>query len=162
MRNYLTAGLIAVLLITALSISGCVTTQTGTRTSGGGGVASPVGGPQVGPEPAGGAPTSDVAGRDISDVTRYTGSVRIFYGENVLGTVPGTIVVGYLTTASIDTVLDFYQTQLPANGWTIIDMGEVSKMPAAMKEGRGSAIVTITASEDYPGYTDISIVLVPQ
>ncbi len=109
-----------------------------------------------------GTPTVDVAGQDISDIPRYTGSVMIFYGEDVIGTIPGTIVVAYLTSASIDTVLDFYQTQLPANGWTVFDMGEVSKMPAAIKGGRGSVVVTITASEDYSGYTDINIVFAPE
>lgn len=109
-----------------------------------------------------GTPTVDVAGQDISDIPRYTGSVMIVYGEDVMGTIPGTVVVAYLTSASIDTVLDFYQTQLPANGWTVIDMGEVSKMPLAMKGGRGSVVVTITASEDYSGYTDINIVFVPE
>lgn len=109
-----------------------------------------------------GTPTVDVAGQDISDIPRYTGSVMIVYGEDVIGTTPGTIVVAYLTSASIDTVLDFYQTQLPANGWTVIDMGEVSKMPLAMKGGRGSVVVTIMASEDYSGYTDINIVFVPE
>ena len=106
-------------------------------------------------------PTSDVSGEDISDIPRYITSVRIFYGKDILGTISGTTVVGYLTSASIDTVLDFYQAQLPANGWAIIDAGEVSKMVAAMKEERGSVIVTITASEDYSGYTDINIVFVP-
>jgi len=151
-QNYLTAGLITILLISVLFISGCGcgcgSEQVPTGTSKGEGEGLP--------------PTSDVSGKDISDIARYTGSVRIFYGENVRGTTPGTIVVGYLTSESIDTVLDFYQTQLPADGWTVIDMGEVSKMPAAMKEGRGSAIVTITASEDYSGYTDINIVLIPE
>ena len=61
------------------------------------------------------APTSDVAGQDISDIPRYTGSVRIFHGS-VPGVTDSRTVV-YLTSASIDTVSDFYEAQLPANGW---------------------------------------------
>ena len=59
-------------------------------------------------------PTSDVAGKDISDVPRYPGSARVYYGP-VSDT--GIIVVEYSTSASIDTVSDFYEAQLPANGW---------------------------------------------
>ena len=104
-----------------------------------------------------GVPTTDVAGKDFSDIPRYTGSTRIFYGKDA--PTEGFTISAYITTASLDEVLDFYNTQFPANGWTIIDSGEISKMPTAEKEGRGMAIVTITDSEDYPGYTDVNILV---
>lgn len=160
MKTKLLNGLlIGILVIGVVLISGCVEDLSSNQAPlTGEGEGLP---PTTSPSTAGPS-TSDAAGQDISDIPRYTGSVRILYSADVPGTIPGTIVVAYLTSVSIDTVLDFYQTQLSANGWTVIDMGEVSKMPFATKQGRGSAIVTIIASEDYPGYTDINIVFVPE
>ncbi|MFH1391032.1 MAG: hypothetical protein ABIH20_01840 [Candidatus Diapherotrites archaeon] len=100
-------------------------------------------------------PTADVVGEDISDIPRYSGSVRIHHGP-IPGAAPGNIIVVYLTSASTDTVEAFYETQLPTNGWTVISssMG----MIAAEKAGRGTTIVTIAASEENSGYTEISII----
>ncbi len=108
-------------------------------------------------------PKSDVVGEDISDVPRYPGSVRVYYAP--MPEIPDAIIVVYVTSASIDTVADFYETQLPANGWE-------SELPAEMmkefglthmyvgqtvtKEGR-EIFVLVRDSSDYSGYTEINI-----
>jgi hypothetical protein len=111
----------------------------------------------------GGIPTSDVIGEDISDVPRYPGSVRIHYG-----TVPGVtdvVIVVYLTSANIDTVSDFYEKQLPANGWVSPMDEETMQMfgltykyvEQAVKKGEREIIVMVSPSADYSGYTEVNI-----
>ncbi|TET84034.1 MAG: hypothetical protein E3J36_02475 [Candidatus Nealsonbacteria bacterium] len=122
------------------------------------------GGDGVTPE----APTSDVAGQDISDIPRYPGSVRIHYGPVSMD--PDVIVIVYLTSESVDTVADFYETQLPANGWeSLLDAETMEEFgltyryvgQGLLKEGR-QTIVLVRASEDYSGYTDINITVGPE
>lgn len=109
-----------------------------------------------------GVPTADVSGEDIPDVSRYPGSVRIYYGP-----VPGTemVVVEYLTSASIETVSDFYEAQLPADGWQLpggeemiegLGLNYIYVGQGLVKEGQ-QTIVLVRDSTDYPGYTDINI-----
>lgn len=143
-----TVFLITLLIIGILAVSGCVTVPSGTT------------GDEGTSEGASGVPTSDSAGEDISDIPRYTGSVRTLQGD-IPFTAEGNVFATYLTSASVDEVLDFYQTQLPANGWTIVDSGEISKMPTAEKEGKYT-VIAITESIDYSGYTNINIISGPK
>lgn len=92
-------------------------------------------------------PTSDVSGSDISDIPRYTGSVRSYYGE-----LYGVTNIYYVTSASTSTVADFYATQLPANGWTA---GGTTSIYAT--KGSAIAAIEIKASTTYSGYTEIQI-----
>ena len=62
-------------------------------------------------------PTADVPGRDLPDVPRYPGSVR-----SMCGTIPGLseeygFYIMYDAPGSAEEVKDFYEVQLPANGW---------------------------------------------
>jgi hypothetical protein len=112
-------------------------------------------------------PILDVAGEDISDVPRYTGSVRIYYGP-----VPNTdiVVIEYLTSAGIDTVSDFYEAQLPANGWTSPTDEEMMKefgltyvfVGQGVEKGEYQTIVLVRDSSDYSGYTNINITFGPK
>ncbi len=115
-----------------------------------------------------GVPTSDVAGEDISDIPRYPRSVRIHYG-----TIPGAedmLVVVYLTPINVDTVANFYETQLPANGWETplgAEIIEELNLPYTYVEqgllkGEQQAIVLVRNSEEYSGYTDINITYGPR
>lgn len=122
------------------------------------------GGDGVTPE----GPTSDVAGQDISDIPRYPGSVRTHYVPIPMD--PDLIAIVYSTSASVDTVSDFYETQLPANGWeSPLDAEMMEEFgltyryvgQGLLKEGR-QTIVLVGASEEYSGYTDISITVGPK
>jgi|GEM_PF-6784429 len=103
-----------------------------------------------------GPPTSDVAGEDKKDVPRYPGSVRT-------GSVGGT--VEYVTSASLDEALAFYEKELPANGWTEItprlQVDEATFAIGAIK-GNRKLMVQCSRSEDYsdwgPNYTSVLLV----
>jgi len=112
-------------------------------------------------------PTSDIAGEEISDIPRYPGSVRIYYGP-----IPNTniIVTEYLTSASIDTVSDFYEAQLPANGWVSPTDEELMKefgltygyVGQGVEKGEYQTIVLVRDSSDYSEYTNINITFGPK
>ncbi len=114
-----------------------------------------------------GVPTSDVAGKDIQDVPRYPGSARVYYGP-----VPNTnfIVVEYLTSAGVDTVMDFYEAQLPTDGWISPIDEEAMQMfgltyryvgQTVEKDGQ-QTVVLVRDSSDYSGYTNINITFGPK
>lgn len=114
-----------------------------------------------------GAPTTDVSGENIPDVPRYPGSVRVYYGP-----VPGTdiVVVEYLTSASIETVSDFYEARLPADGWKLpsgeemmegLGLNYIYVGQGLLKEGQ-QTIVLVRDSTDYSGYTNINITFGPE
>ena len=113
---------------------------------------------EVTPAEKEGPPTSDVSGKDIPDVPRYPGSVRT-------GSVGGT--VEYVTSASLDEVLAFYEKELPAHGWTEItprlQIDEATFAIGAIK-GNRELMVQFSRSEDYsdwgPNYTSVFIVVV--
>ena len=90
-----------------------------------------------------GPPTSDVAGEDISDVPRYPGSVRTAY----LG--DGTML-WYVTSASVDEVLAFYEKELPANGWTVLGRMQVDyAILIGADKGNRRLMVECSRSEDH-------------
>ena len=130
---------------------------------GGGEPAVPGGGGSVTP----GVPKLDVAGEDISDVPRYPGSIRVYYGP-VSDT--GIIVVEYLTSASVDTVMNFYEAQLPTDGWVSpIDEEEMQMFGLSyryagqgVEKGEQQTIVLVRDSSDYSGYTNINITFGPK
>lgn len=104
--------------------------------------------------PAEGPPTSDVAGEDIPDVPRYRGSVRSYYGSS-----GGTTSVIYITSASIDEVLGFYEEKLPDNGWTTETLWrQVDEGMIAASKGKIRVTVECSPSIDYPNYTFVLIV----
>jgi len=108
-------------------------------------------------------PASDVSGEDISDVSRYPGSVRVYYAP--MPGIPNYMTAIYVTSASIETVSDFYETQLPANGWESELSAEMMEEfgltymyvgQTLMKGGR-EIFVLVQDSSDYSGYTEINI-----
>jgi len=109
-------------------------------------------------------PKLDVAGQDIQDVPRYPGSVRV-YSAPMYG-IPDAVTVVYVTSASIDTVADFYEAQLPANGWEseltaeiMEELGLTCRMyvgQTVMKEN-WEVFVLVGDSSDYSGYTEANI-----
>ncbi|MHC2994871.1 MAG: hypothetical protein IBV53_05155 [Candidatus Atribacteria bacterium] len=103
-----------------------------------------------------GPPTSDVAGEDKKDVPRYPGSVRTGSVS-----VAGIDFVDYVTSASIDEVLAFYEKELPANGWTEITprlQVDGATFIGAIK-GNRTLMVQCSRSENYsdwgPNYTSV-------
>jgi len=109
------------------------------------------------------APRLDVAGEDIQDVPRYPGSARIYYGP--MPGIPNAVTVVYVTSASIDTVADFYETELPANGWESELPDEVIEQSGlaykyvgqTITKERQEAFILVQDSYDYSGYAEINI-----
>jgi len=108
-------------------------------------------------------PKLDVAGEDIQDVPRYPGSVRVYYAP--MPGIPNAITVVYVTSATIDTVADFYETELPAKGWESESSAEMMEEfgltrmyvgQTVIKEGR-EIFVLVRDSSDYSGYTEVNI-----
>ena len=115
---------------------------------------------EVTPEEVG-PPTSDVQGEDFADLPRYPGSVRVSYVSMSFGDAGRVSTVGYITSASFDEVVDFYEEKLPANGWDIImsgfqideDEGQFWSLLAS--KGDKSVTVVCELSDEYPDYTSI-------
>ena len=128
-------------------LSGCVKVPSGT-------IGDEGTGEGAGGETAG-VPTTDVSGKDIANVPRYPGSIRTY-----AGTVMGGDMIAYQTLASVDTVAVFYEEQLPTKGWMIIastidpDLRGIT----ATTESGDYVTIAIAASEEYSGYTAISMV----
>lgn len=109
----------------------------------------PAGGP--GDEP----PTEDVPGEDLADVPRFPDSVRTYYS----GDDWSFRFIDYLTEASLEDIVSFYESQLPDHGWTINysepywdDEWEID----AEKNGAWLRI-EVTPSWNYRGYNEIWI-----
>jgi hypothetical protein len=64
-------------------------------------------------------PGADAAGSDLVGVPRLPGSQRILSASEVLG--PSGVVVYWVATQSAYEVESFYRTELPENGWTILE-----------------------------------------
>jgi hypothetical protein len=59
-------------------------------------------------------PKSDVNGKDLSDVPRYPGSIRMSYEEE-----DGDIYIDYYVDGDkVNDVSSFYSDKMPQNGWT--------------------------------------------
>ncbi len=108
-----------------------------------------------------GPPTSDVKGEDISDLPRYPGSIRVNYWRMSFGDGGEKLTVIYVTSASIDEVLSFYQKELPVNGWVDITEGQVEDtfMLMGHKEGANVKISIYLGDIDYPGHTLIALIV---
>jgi hypothetical protein len=101
-----------------------------------------------------GPPTQDVSGVDIPDVPRYPGSVRS-WGEPTSA--------GYYTSAGVNTVANWYDSELPGYGWEHVSIApwvggafEGDMMLTASKNSR-SLSMTVAKSSKYEGYTLIGI-----
>jgi len=92
-------------------------------------------------------------------VPRYPGSVRTDY-LSIPGKRMRITVVGYITSASVDEVVNFYKEKLLSNGWTDIEDWRVEGtiFLVGQKDGR-SVKVTISFDEDYLNYTSVLIVI---
>lgn len=111
---------------------------------------------EVTPEEVG-PPTSDVVGEDIPDVPRYPGSIRTGYSIVVE---TGLTTIGYVTSSSVDEVVDFYERELPANGWEILDKFPIEGT-VWLTAHKDEIVVKVISgpSDEYIGYTVIGIIL---
>ena len=125
-------------------------------------------------EQSGDKPTSDVPGRDLPDIPRYPGSVRSMYGT-LVGMPDAGFYIMYDAPGSAKEVQDFYEAQLPANGWESsvsvekmeenreyyesIGMKSYRFIESELTKGNQTMSISIgLGGSDYPGYTDVIIV----
>jgi len=124
-------------------------------------------------EQSGDKPIADVPGKDLPDVPRYPGSIRSMYGI-IPGMPDAGFYIMYDAPGSAKEVKDFYESQLPANGWESaisveeaegnrefyesIGMGSYRFIEAELTKGEQRMVVQVgLAGSDYPGYTDVII-----
>jgi len=80
-------------------------------------VTTPKPSPSISSTPVGlSLPSADVAGEDLLDVPRYSGSMRAAYDKNDDGTV---VNLEYVSSASAKEILDFYKKTLPNSDWIL-------------------------------------------
>ena len=116
-------------------------------------------------------PTADVPGRDLPDVPRYPGSVRSMYGS-LPGMSDAGFYIMYDAPGTAEEVMDFYEAQLPANGWESSVSAEEAEerwksypksyrfIEAPLTKGKQEMVIQIGLSgSDYPGYIDVLITL---
>ena len=105
--------------------------------------------------PTEGPPVSDVEGEDVPGLPRYPGSVRIDYFRTEQA---GSTSVGntYLTGASRDEVVEYFEGTLPEADWTINAILEQNgeSILNATREAMTLQLV-VTPSKDFDGYTEI-------
>jgi len=110
-------------------------------------------------------PIADATGRDLPDVPRYPGSVRSMYGI-IPGMPDAGFYIMYDAPGSAKEVKDFYEAQLPANGWeSSVTVKEAEEYLGSYrfiesKLTKGDQIMSISiglGGSDYPGYTDVII-----
>lgn len=106
-----------------------------------------------------GPPTQDALGADIPDVPRYPGSIRAWGGPTS---------AGHYTSTDVNTVANWYETELPSYDW-----GNISITPwvegafegdlklTASKDSK-SLSMTIAKSSVYEGYVIIGVNILPE
>ncbi len=102
-------------------------------------------------------PSSDVAGSDITDVSRYPDSVRTEYYKGAQGTF---IDIVYKAEANADDILNYYKKQLPEKGWELtaseendLTFTKNTSQLAVSITSEGKTIAEYELSY-YPGLTD--------
>ena len=123
-QNYLLAGLVTVLLIGVLSISGCVGDQTPPATTGGDTISAPTI-PGITPSiPISGGTGDALPLLDVTSTTefvaRYPGSVMLYQSTMVLPEEGNHTTITYGTAASIDTIEAWYRDMLENSGWEFV------------------------------------------
>jgi len=90
-------------------------------------------------------------------VPRYSGSVRT---DSSVVVEAGLTMIGYVTSSSVDEVVDFYEKELPANGWEILDKFPIEG-DVWLTASKGDNVVKVICGSDdeYPGYTGIGVIL---
>ena len=112
-KNYLSLGLVVILLFGLMVTTGCFFVSTSrispVRQTGDGGAV----GPSTGGE---GLPIID---RTVGTepVTRYPGSVMLSHLKMEFTDEETGLMIGYGTTDDVDTVANWYTTQLESDGW---------------------------------------------
>ena len=102
-------------------------------------------------------PTEDVEGKDLEEVPRMAGTVRISYESK-----PEADYVEYIIKSPVKEVFDYYFTGLEKNGWNIDNSG-FSENTAGMnanKVGKGILIINITKDDIFGEYTIIQLNLI--
>ena len=156
-QNYLTAGLMTILLIGILFTSGCVNIEAPSGTTGGGGAG---GGTATdnGGTGEGGLPLTDQTSTTEA-VARYPGSVMLYQSTMVLPEEGDYVTITYGTTASVDTVETWYRDMLESDEWEFAmefsDQG--GKSITYIKEDTQENVhITFSASENE--YTSIIVI----
>lgn len=149
-KNYLTLGLVAILLLGILVTGGCVAHISRLESA-------PVGpgetgerglGPTVGAE----LPSTDVTS-GTEPLTRYPGSVMIQHVEMGLEEETGFQIL-YLSRDDVATVADWYKTQLQSEGWAKeMDMTTEGTTMLVYRKDPETIQVTVSPGE----FTSVSI-----
>lgn len=102
-------------------------------------------------------PTVDVEGKDLEEVPRMVGTVRISYESK-----PEADYVEYILKNPVKEVFDFYITNLQSKGWKIDTSGFSENMAGmnANKAGKGILIINITKDDIFGEYTIIQLNLI--
>ena len=150
--------IVTVLMVGIIFLSGCVGKKVGETTV-------PSGQESISQECE--LPASDVLGKDISDIPRYPGSVRISHKiHRYEESEKEVITASYVTSENTGTIANFYATELPANGWEV-DINRVSGAETHIQTMKGSAASFLGIMDDelisqkYPGCIQISIMFDP-
>lgn len=164
-QNYLTTGLMTMLLIAILSTSGCVGEQPQippTTTGGGdtgGGTGTGTGQVSGGGTSGGGLPLTDIT-TGTEPIARYPGSIMVLHSKFTSPEQGSAIQISYATTASTDTVEAWYKDMLAGSGWELVmEYEEADTKSISYSKEDPQAMVTISLSSD-AGETGIGITYV--
>jgi hypothetical protein len=117
---------------------------------------------QVAEEESNAPPTRDVDGQDFADVPRYPDSVRIDYRSLTVDSDIDREQVDYLTGDNPEDIKEFYENELEAQGWDIIESliltekDDVGVYVRASKDTKTLELGT-QPSSDYDDMTEIII-----
>jgi hypothetical protein len=97
-----------------------------------------------------------------SDVAPIPSGARVIEASSFTTGGQTTVAVSYLTKEDPESVGDFYGAEVPGNGWSetsrLSSNGEVFLTYENPDEG-GQLVLTISPSDNYNGYTEVTIVL---
>jgi hypothetical protein len=97
-----------------------------------------------------------------SDVAPIPDGARVVDASSYTTDGQTTVAVSYLTKEDPDSIADFYGSKVPGNGWSETSRtssnGEFFLSYENQAEG-GELVVSVVSSNDYTGYTDVTLVL---
>jgi hypothetical protein len=97
-----------------------------------------------------------------SDVAPIPSGARVTDASSYTTEGKTTFAVSYLTKEDPDSIAGFYSSKVPGNGWSETSRtssnGEFFLSYENQAEG-GELVVSVVSSNDYAGYTDVTIVL---
>jgi hypothetical protein len=97
-----------------------------------------------------------------SDVAPIPSGARVTDASSFTSEGNTSFAVSYLTKEDPDSIADFYGSKVPGNGWSETSRtssnGEFFLSYENQAEG-GELVVSVVSSNDYAGYTDVTLVL---